>query len=297
MSKQPIVILTASKFLTPIEGDGYVENVLLEDDLLIKALTQQGFKVVRKSWDDTNFDWKESQAVIFRATWDIYEKIEIFKNKIALINQKTRLINAYKLILWSLDKHYLSELNEKGIVIPPTIFIPKGDTNSLTSKVQSTGWQKCILKPVIGATARHTYLFSANESDHLEDLYQNLIKEEGFMIQEFQESVLTAGEISLMVIGGNVTHAVIKHAKPGDFRVQDDFGGSVELHYPTSEAVALAEAAIQACPSIPSYARVDLLLNSNGNYCVSEVELIEPELFFRFHESAAETLARLITAN
>ena len=29
------------------------------------------------------------------------------------------------------------------------------------------------------------------------------------------------------MINGQFTHAVLKKAKPGDFRVQDDFGGTV----------------------------------------------------------------------
>ena len=50
------------------------------------------------------------------------------------------------------------------------------------------------------------------------------------LFQEFLNDIETFGEISLMFMGGNYTHAVRKIAKPGDFRVQDDHGGRVEVY-------------------------------------------------------------------
>jgi hypothetical protein len=39
------------------------------------------------------------------------------------------------------------------------------------------------------------------------------------------------------------------------------------------------------------YARVDAIWDNNNNICVSELELIEPELWFRFFPKAAESFA------
>jgi hypothetical protein len=84
------------------------------------------------------------------------------------------------------------------------------------------------------------------------------------MVQPFLGSVLTQGELSLMVIGGRCTHAVRKIAKPGDFRVQDDHGGTVHPHAPTADEIAFAEAAVAACPQVPLYARVDAVRDDLG---------------------------------
>ena len=41
---------------------------------------------------------------------------------------------------------------------------------------------------------------------------------------------------------------------------------------------------------IPLYARVDIILNNENEAVVMELELIEPELWFRFKEESAEKL-------
>ena len=56
----------------------------------------------------------------------------------------------------------------------------------------------------------------------------------------------------------------------------------------------IAEAAVRACPELPVYARVDFVCRGPGDYRLMELELLEPELFFRFHPPAAEALAEAI---
>jgi len=105
---------------------------------------------------------------------------------------------------------------------------------------------------------------------------------------------MTKGEYSFVVINGKYTHAVLKVAKPGDFRVQDDFGGTVHNHEATNEEIAFAENAVKACVEKPMYARVDVIFDNNNKLAISEIELIEPELWFRNHNDAATLLAREI---
>jgi glutathione synthase/RimK-type ligase-like ATP-grasp enzyme len=114
------------------------------------------------------------------------------------------------------------------------------------------------------------------------------------MIQPFLDSIVEKGEISLIVIDGKYTHAVLKKVKFGDFRVQDDFGGTVHPYEATPEEIAIAEKAVAACPYHPLYARVDLVWDQNDELAVSELELIEPELFFRNRPEAAVLLAKAI---
>lgn len=111
------------------------------------------------------------------------------------------------------------------------------------------------------------------------------------LVQPFQRDVLDDDELSLVVIGGRCTHAVRKRARPGDFRVQDDHGGTVDAHQPTPHEIAFAESAVACCPSPAAYARVDAVRDAAGMLRVMELELIEPELFLRFHEPGARVLA------
>ena len=115
------------------------------------------------------------------------------------------------------------------------------------------------------------------------------------LFQEFLNNITTQGEISLIMIGGRYTHAIKKIAKEGDFRVQDDHGGRIEKYTPTKEEIVFAENCLAASPFKPMYARVDIVYDNNNKPSLSELELIEPELWFRNHPKAAEQLAEKIS--
>ncbi len=111
------------------------------------------------------------------------------------------------------------------------------------------------------------------------------------MLQEFQRTILNKGEISLVFIQGKYTHAVLKKGKPGDFRVQDDFGGSVSVHKALDSEIKFGEKCLKALGEIPLYARVDIFYNQENKLNLGELELIEPELWFRLNPEGANRLA------
>ena len=138
--------------------------------------------------------------------------------------------------------------------------------------------------------------------DPLEELWSSLLQRQDMMVQPFLPSVVADGELSLMWLGGSVTHAVKKQAKPGDFRVQDDHGGTVVPHDVSVEEREFAERAMHAAVKVmgqrgmgePLYARVDMVRDLDGAWAVSELEMVEPELWFRMCPDAATVLARAI---
>ena len=97
-----------------------------------------------------------------------------------------------------------------------------------------------------------------------------------------------------MIFGGKFSHAILKKAKKGDFRVQDDFGGTVQIIDPSKEIIQLAERTIKKLKPNPIYARVDVINNNDNQPVIMELELIEPELWFRFKEDSAKKLGVLI---
>ena len=111
------------------------------------------------------------------------------------------------------------------------------------------------------------------------------------LLQEFLDSITAKGEISLIIIGGKFTHAEKKIAKKGDFRVQDDHRGKVEEYNPTIEEISFAENCLKTSPFTPIYARVDIVYDNKNKPSLSELELIEPELWFRNCSQSAELLA------
>ena len=114
------------------------------------------------------------------------------------------------------------------------------------------------------------------------------------LFQKYLYNITDKGEISLIMIGGEYTHAVRKIAKKGDFRVQDDHGGIVTPHTATIAEIEFAEKCIKNCPYNPLYARVDIVYDNNKKLSLSELELIEPELWFRNNKDSVKKMANVI---
>jgi glutathione synthase/RimK-type ligase-like ATP-grasp enzyme len=101
------------------------------------------------------------------------------------------------------------------------------------------------------------------------------------------DEVVTHGEVSVVVIGGAPRAAFLKRPAPDDWRVQSDFGGSVESTDLTDELCTVALTAVAGTPA--TYARVDVV-RCGDHWAVMELELIEPELYFRLDPSLADRL-------
>jgi len=288
-----VTVLTDSRYLDDSQ-DPYKHNVYYEDKLVVDSLKNLGLKVTRKAWDDPKFEWSSSQILVFRTTWDYFDRFGEFSDWLGKVSTSCTLVNSKDLIHWNIDKHYLKDLGKNGVRIPPTEFIEPNTEITLSELHSKLKWNDTVLKPCISGAARHTYKLNKDNIEDHEAIFQELIKSEAMMLQPFQTRIVSEGEISMMVINGKFTHAILKKAKPGDFRVQDDFGGSVHDYKPSQNEIVFAENAIKACPELPLYARVDMFTDNDGELAVSELELIEPELWFRNFPQAAKQLANAI---
>ncbi len=298
--KFDVVVLTDHRYVDPEKKTPYIENLLQEDQLVLQALEKQGLKTARKSWDDPDFDWSTTKYALFRTTWDYFDRYREFSKWLENTSKKTQFINSKKLIHWNIDKHYLQYLSNHGVTIPTTFFIEKGSTitlaNAISHSEANNGFNSdtYILKPCVSGAARHTYKIQKDKIENHENIFQKLVAKKAMMLQEFQKNIVSEGEISMMVFNGEFTHAVLKIAKVGDFRVQDDFGGSVHNYTPDQEQVAFAQSVVKAAPELPIYARVDIFRDNDGNWALAELEIFEPELWFRLNPKAAEKLASVI---
>jgi len=284
-----ITILTQQEYLTPQKGNLYTDNILLERKLIIDALRAKGFTVQTRSWGDPNYDWSQTRAVIFRTIWDYFERYEEFMMWLESVKDHTQLINSCELVQWNIDKHYLADLQEKGITVVPTVFVNTGDYKSITAVCQENGWTDVVIKPAIAGGAFHTHKVRQSDRLEFEELFKTLVSERDMLVQPFIKSIVSKGEASLMIFNGEYTHGILKKAKSGDYRVQDDWGGSVHPYKPSEEEIAFAKACFKACPSLPAYGRVDILWDEEGTILLGELEIIEPELWIRHApESAAQ---------
>lgn len=287
-----VVILTDDRYVDEKDSSDYYQNVYLEDRLVKEALERKGLSVTRKSWSDPKFDWSSTRSVLFRTTWDYFDRFDEFSKWLKEVGEHTQLLNSEKLIHWNIDKHYMLDLQKEGVHICETYFVETGTKESLNELHKKYGLSDFILKPCVSGGARHTYKISENNIDQYEEIFQELIAVEAMMLQPFQHNIVTKGELSLMVMNGKYTHTVLKIAKEGDFRVQDDYGGTVHDYQASKEEIAYAEKAVKSCPEMPIYARVDVFLDNQNKLALAELELIEPELWFRNFPESADELAK-----
>ena len=287
-----IAIVTQKEYVAPKETNDYINNVLLEDDILREALEKEGFTTARVAWDDNTFDWTKTRVILFRAIWDYFERFNEFELWLQKVKTQTRLLNSADIIYWNIDKHYLGDLIKSGVHVAPTRFIALNEDLTLAALFKETGWSTAVLKPCISGAGLDTYKLHHSTCEAFEETFQELIQNKAMLFQPFLKNIQEKGEISLMIMDGQYTHAILKKAKPGEFRVQDDHGGTVHPYTPTPLEIEFAEQAVAACAHRPVYARVDIIEDNTGALSVAELELIEPELWFRFQPSAAQTLAK-----
>jgi len=293
-----VALLTDSRYTASfaLPGDAYFGNILQDDALLQEALGKLGLSSTRVDWADPDVDWGRFRCAVFRTTWDYFDRIHAFRAWLDAAEAATCLLNPASLVRWNLDKRYLGELARQGVPVVPSRWLERGDSTPLAALLEETGWKEAVIKPCISGAARLTFRVDRTTAADVDARLRTPRATEAFLLQPFQEAVLHSGEVTLVVVGGNVTHGVRKRARPGDFRVQDDHGGTVHPHTPSTREVDIAVRAMAACPSPPAYGRVDLVEDNRGGLALMELEIIEPELWLRAHPPAAEALAKAIGA-
>ncbi len=291
MKKYDVAVLTKKDFFEPKNPGWYANQAIQEDAYVVKALEKRGLNVIRTYWDNPDFDFSDVEITLFRTIWDYFHRFKEFSSWLESVQNKTKLINPPDLIYQNIDKHYLKTLSDNGINIPKTHFINKGDCRTLEELHKEFKLTKSVLKPCISGAGRHTYKLMSENLSEYESVYKKLISSEDMMLQEFQDSIYEKGEIAFMIFDGKFSHAVLKKGKKGEFRVQDDFGGNVFEYNPAEKEIAFAEYVISKVSPLPAYGRVDIITDNNNKPAVGELELIEPELWFRFYPSAADLLA------
>ena len=289
-----VTLVTCRAYYEPDKITPYIQNILLEQELLKSSLEAQGLKVNVTFWDNPSYEWQKTKSVLFRTVWDYFERFDEFWDWLEQVKTKTRLINSYELIKWNIDKHYLRDLKNNGVQVVPTFFADRGNNISLQEIANLNDWKHIVIKPAISASAFNTYKITNDEIEQKEQLFHELLQTHDMLVQPFFPTISELGEASLMVFGGKFTHAILKKAKAGDFRVQDDFGGTVHDYNPTQEEIKFAEKVFQSCTSLPIYGRVDIVWDSNKHIYLSELEIIEPELWIRNRPESANKIAEAV---
>jgi glutathione synthase/RimK-type ligase-like ATP-grasp enzyme len=271
----------------------HLPNGSEDDQVLIEALRAAGAEPVSVVWDGPA-SWSAFDVVVLRSIWDYHLKYARFLNWLGELDESgVPVHNATGLIRWNADKSYLLELERKGVRITPSRLIRSGTATSLREIAAVTDWTRLVIKPTVASTGYETWLVDAPVSDTDEARFRTQNAAMDVLVQEFAEGV-QHGELSLVFLNGEYSHSVLKRAAGSEFRVHIEHGGTVETVTPTPNQIAWAQSVLAAVVQPWTYARVDAVNDAEGSMLM-ELELLDPELFFKYNPAAAQRLIAAIT--
>ncbi|WP_395004701.1 RimK family alpha-L-glutamate ligase, partial [Undibacterium sp.] len=208
---------------------------------------------------------------------------------------KVKVINDLDTLIWNLNKKYLFELSQKQLSVIPTICVTSDDQDSLAELMKQLDSKQIVIKPVQSAGAWRTLRVNMDNMLEVDRDFSVWRQEQDFLVQPFMPEIMSEGEWSLIFFNGVFSHALIKRAKTGDFRVQSDHGGTVQGIEVSAALRMQAQTILNALECMPCYARVDGVMR-DGQFLLMELELLEPELFLELEEHAPQRFAQAILA-
>lgn len=279
-------------FLTLADPRGYV----IDDGLAEAPLGALGIGLESVPWNAEGIDWSRYELVVIRSPWDYQRAPREFLARLQQISRAgPRLENPLALVKWNLDKQYMRDLDRRGVAIVPTVWRERLGVEELPALFEALGSDEIVIKPVVGANAEDTFRLDrrawASNAEEIADCFAD----RALMAQPFVDSVLSAGEYSLIYLGNTFSHAIRKTPRRGDFRVQEEHGGVIVAAKPAEELLAAAAHVLAALPETPLYARIDLVAAPAGRgYWLMELELVEPSLYLRMDPQAPARFAQAI---
>ena len=262
-----------------------------DDSALAAALLRLGIEPVACTWSDPQVDWASFDAVLIRTTWDYFQRYDEFLRWLDRLPVRT--INPRPLLRWNSDKRYLLELAEHGVDIVPARVAAAAELSVVLGQMRG---QDVVVKPTVSGGAWNTVRGIAGSAE-FEGKVASLPADGDYLVQAFVPEVARDGEWSLLFFDGEFSHAVLKRAATGDFRVQSQFGGSLEAVAPDAGMLASARKALAATAELgytdQAYARVDGVM-VDGRFRLMELEMIEPALVLAGRPEAAQRFAQLL---
>ncbi|WP_309640470.1 hypothetical protein [Flavobacterium sp.] len=268
-------------------------NLTPNDQLLIPELANHNIQAQAAIWDDKTINWSDFDCLIFRNTWDYYEKENEFNhwlNHIKKLGIKT--LNGFEIIQQNKHKFYLRDFQKQGIPILPTVFIEKTNALNLTEIIPSH-WKKAVIKPAFSAGSYLTEVFDIADIEKINQQYQAIAVAKELLLQEFMPQIQTEGETSFIFFNKQFSHAVNKKPAQGDFRIQVQFGGQYTAFKPNAALIEQAQKIVNTFPDALLYARVDGII-INNQLQLMEIECIEPDLYFQYSEGSLQRFVNSI---
>ena len=229
-------------------------------------------------------DWRAPREVLegfdlasLGTPWDYTEAKDEFLARLdALEAAGVVVCNAAAVVRWNADKLYLRELAARGAASIPTLWPDRAGPDDVAAAFDRFGCERVVVKRRVGAGAIGQDSFTRDQPPP-----PAWRMDQPAMIQPFLASIQSEGEHSFVFIDGAFSHALVKRAAAGDYRIQSLYGGSEVAVTPAPADRAGAEAVMAMLPfdQSPLYARIDMVRLDDGTLALIEAEMIEPYLY------------------
>ena len=263
----------------------------------VAAFARAGHEASSVAWNtEAGRDLSGFDAALLRASWDYYVAPERFLGWIDGAARQTLLLNPPEVVGWNFHKGYLALLDAAGVPIVPTMLCRAGVRPDVIATAQGRGWVGgVVIKPAVGAGSWNVRRCGPGELARAQAFGDELARERDIVIQPFAPGFADPGERSLIWIDGVWTHAIRKRP-----RYAGESESVASDRPPTEAERGIGDLALSLAPSRPLYARLDIVRGDpttggpGDATIVSELELIEPSLFFACDggDDAADALVR-----
>jgi len=267
-----------------------------DDRLLLPAFAARGVDAQAVVWSDDAVKWESFGAVVIRSCWDYHLRFAEFNAWLDHLESiDVRVYNSPTLVRWNANKRYLLDLAQRDVPTVPTTILSRHHPERIDSIIAVNAWSRLVIKPAVSASGYETYALHTPLDAESRSAVARVAEIGDALVQPFIDEISRSGEYSFTFIDGEFSHATIKRAAPGEFRVQTEHGGTADPVGTSSNVVAQAARVLATLPEKPLYARVDGVVIDNA-FLLMELELIEPNLFLEFGSGAAERMAAAIVS-
>jgi len=271
------------------------------------AFARADLALDHRVWWDPDVRWDRYDLVVVRSPWDYVERVGEYRRWLRSMDPLGTLRNPAAVVEWNLDKRYLTELGSAGVAVIPTgIAATDPELVQLLDAAVSGLTGQVVVKPVVSAGSRLTGRFDRGDPRGLALGRRILGQGLAVMVQPAVCSVATEGEVGVVLVDGEVSHAFRKgpvldigggRLGPGDHEQVAEENLTVEQGRVVSQTIdwvhrMAGERLGVAVPLL--YARVDLVRMDDGAHAVLEVELNEPSFNLSVDEGAADRFAAAV---
>lgn len=267
-------------------------DALFDDDRrLVAELGRLGAVAEPVAWDDPRLADGAFDLAVLRSTWDYIDDREAFLAALGRAEASScMLLNPLDAVSWNSEKSYLLDLADRQVPVVPTRLASSAEPGALQAWLLDEGWDGAVLKPRVGAGAAGVRRLATRDLAAALALPGTGPLDE-LLVQPLVGSVTSEGEWSFIVLGGELSHVLLKRPAAGDFRAHGIYGGTIERVEPRAEDLDAVRAVLAALPFDLLYARLDLVRIA-GRLAVMELELVEPLLYLALAPEGAGRLAR-----